>query len=242
MNDNQVLKTYWEGPLSKMEILSIKSFVANGHTVLVYTYDKNLKSFDSNMIVVDAAEIIPKDMRLKVKGISTIFSDLFRYTLLYKAGGWWMDLDIVLLKPVTTESPIVASLSFINDKDFEIDLNNAPLKIPKGHVLAKACVQSAESHNLENLTHAQIAGCLLRKEIFRLGLDKFIVPPEVYSPIGWGDSPRIVGPKFGFDRITESTIAIHLFGNMWSHERKQDKNGIYHPDSLYEWLKRKYSV
>jgi hypothetical protein len=241
MTDNRIIKTYWEGPLSKMEILSIQSFLANGHAVYLYTYDKKIKSFDPNMTVIDASEIIPQKRRPEVKGISTIFSDLFRYHLLQKTGGWWMDLDIVLLKAVSTKMPIVASLCFCMPEG-QITLNNAPLKIPKGHPLADACIRSAESENLGKLHHGQLSGDLVQRQITKLQLDHFVVTPEVYSPIGWGEAHKLVEPNFGFNRIVSSTVAIHLFGNMWSRGRKMNKNAKYPDDSLYEWLKRKYSI
>lgn len=243
MNDNQIIKTYWEGSISNLETLSIKSFIANGHTIIIYTYDNRLKSFDKNMLVLDAAEIVPKSKRLEVKGVSTIFSDLFRYYLLDKIGGWWMDLDIVLLKPITTEKPIVASLQFFKqtqDGYMDHQLNAAPLKISQGHALAKSCIRSCESYDLGKLCHAQLSGCLLEKEIAKLNLSNFIVPAEIYSPIGWGEAHRVVEPKFGFDRITPNTVAVHLFNYMWTHKEHIDKNGKYHPDSLYEYLKRRY--
>jgi hypothetical protein len=37
----------------------------------------------------------------------------------------------------------------------------------------------------------------------------------------------------------EATHAIHLWNEMW-RRNQQDKNHQYHPDCLYEQLKRKY--
>jgi hypothetical protein len=71
-------------------------------------------------------------------------------------------------------------------------------------------------------------------------LDEYVVSPEVYCPLGWSEAYRVTEPNFGFDRITKNTVAIHLFNYLWTYGRNVDKNGKYHPDSLYEWLKRKY--
>jgi hypothetical protein len=243
MTNNEIVKTYWEGKLSNLEILSIKSFIKNKHKIFIYTYDKSLMSFDKDMIIMDASEIVPEEKRKKIgKIMPSIFSDFFRYYLLYKTGGWWVDLDIVLIKPVTTENQIVIS-SFIRKSEWGTQgINNAPLKIPKEHVLAKACVERAEAVDLQKLVHAQIAGPLLEKEVKALGLQGHVVIPEIYSPIGSWEAHRVVEPKFGFDKITKNTVAVHLFNTTWSFGRSLDKNGKYHPESLYEYLKIKYGV
>jgi len=252
MSDNTVLKTYWEGPLSKLENLAIKSIIANGHTLFIYTYDtRSIKSFHKNMVVLDASDIIPLERREKTDGglsAKTIsqtsrntFANFFRYCLLYKTGGWWFDLDIVLLKPVTTEMPVVIPLHFSIDKK-NVSVNNAPLKIPRGHILAESLVKSTSSMDLSNLVRCTIGPTLLEKTVRDMKLDQYLVSSDVYSPIGWGEIHRIIEPKFGFDRITKDTVAIHLFNFMWSYGRNIDKNGKHHPDSLYEWLKRKYEI
>jgi hypothetical protein len=33
------------------------------------------------------------------------FADLFRYKMLYERGGWWVDLDLILLRPLTHPHP-----------------------------------------------------------------------------------------------------------------------------------------
>jgi len=243
MNSNEIVRTYWEGKLSNLEILSIKSFIANKHKIFIYTYDKNMRSFDKDMIILDASEIVPEERRKRSGRImSSIFSDIFRYYLLYKTGGWWVDLDIVLIKPIATEDQIVIS-SFIRKSEWGIQgINNAPLKIPKEHDLAKACFERAEAIDLRKTVHTQIGGPLLEKEVKTLGLTTHVVSPEIYSPLGSWEAHRVVEPKFGFDKITLNTVAVHLFNTTWSFGRKIDKNGKHHPESLYEYLKRKYDV
>jgi hypothetical protein len=240
MNENTVIKTYWEGALSNLEILSIKSFIANGHKIFIYTYDNNLKSFDENMVVLDASDILPKKKRIEIEGIPTVFSNFFRFYLLEKTGGWWTDLDIVLLKPITTDSPLVFSLHLGADY-YCTGINAAPLKVPKNHAIAKALIEAAESLSPEDRKQG-MGSKLVTREVYRLKLDDYIVPPEIYSPLGWAEAYRVTEPNFGFDKITENTVAVHLFNYLWSYGKKIDKNGKYHPDSLYEKLKKKYDV
>jgi len=201
------------------------------------------------MEVRDAAEILSVENRNRVKGMSTIFSDVFRYYLLFNHGGTWVDLDFVLLKPITTESPIVMSYAFRKKEDgamLDLALNSVPLKVPKGHALAEAFIKSTESKDLGNQNHSLLAGPLMIIEVSKLNLCRYIASPEIYSPIGWWEAPWITHPGFGFERITPSTVALHLFNTSWNHGENLgnpiDKNGKYHPESLYEVLKKKYEV
>lgn len=73
--------------------------------VHVYTYDMELANVPSGALLKDAHSILPNDTAEQpYKHIQT-FADLFRYELLKKFGGWWLDLDLPLLRPLDHASP-----------------------------------------------------------------------------------------------------------------------------------------
>ncbi|MBC8039401.1 MAG: hypothetical protein H7Y06_02570 [Opitutaceae bacterium] len=81
------------GPLSRMEQLSIRSFLAQGHPVHLYTYDApenrpaGVRVFNANDIVPSA--LAPDRQAAPFeKGSMGSFSDYFRYQLMVKCGGW----------------------------------------------------------------------------------------------------------------------------------------------------------
>jgi hypothetical protein len=55
---------------------------------------------------------------------------------------------------------------------------------------------------------------------------------------GYRDWHQVLDPDIIW-QFDEATHAIHLWNEMW-RRNQQDKNHRYHPDCLYEQLKRKY--
>ena len=94
------VQSLWVGPkLSILEVLCIKSFQKVGHTFILYTYEK-VKNVPKGTIIKDANTIIKKKNLFDFKSSLLPFSDIFRYTMLYKNGGYWVDLDMIALKPL----------------------------------------------------------------------------------------------------------------------------------------------
>jgi hypothetical protein len=96
-----------QGNLSSLEQLTIHSYIANGFTFRLWTYEPGKINAPGNTEVRDAAEILPADLIFRYhninihghgKGSYAGFSDIFRYKLLYEHGGIWTDMDITCLK------------------------------------------------------------------------------------------------------------------------------------------------
>ena len=79
-----IVQSLWiGGTLSKMEVLSIKSFIENGNEYHLYTYD-NVKNIPKGTIIKDGNEIISKEYIFKYcNGSYSAFSNLFRFCLLH---------------------------------------------------------------------------------------------------------------------------------------------------------------
>src|SRR5215831_9214030 len=98
---NEVIQGLWIGPeLSVMERLSISSFLKNGHEYHLYAYD-DLANVPLGTVVRDADEILARSRIFQYKHQASYagFSNFFRYKLLLERGGWWVDTDVVCLKP-----------------------------------------------------------------------------------------------------------------------------------------------
>ena len=85
------IQSLWvKGSLSRLEQLVIASFLENGHEFHLYTYDQ-VSGVPAGAQIIDAREILPEDRVFTRKdgwGGYANFSDLFRYHLLHKRGGW----------------------------------------------------------------------------------------------------------------------------------------------------------
>jgi hypothetical protein len=92
------------------------SYVNVGYTVDLYTYNPMAEFMTAvptspYIRVHDAREILPESALFQYAGRAEVgkrddaysylpFSDLFRFTMLHKKGGAWIDLDVFLTRPI----------------------------------------------------------------------------------------------------------------------------------------------
>ena len=144
--DRDIIQSLWiGGRLSKLEQLSIRSFLANGHPFHLYTYGA-VANVPAGTIVKDANSIIPQRHifrhRYKHKGSLAGFANWFRWELLYRQGGWWVDMDIVCLRPFDFPQKLFFTQRCLHG---QLKSNNNILKFPAGHrmmrLLARMCTR-----------------------------------------------------------------------------------------------------
>src|SRR5580698_9560242 len=95
------IQSLWVGDrLSAMEQLAIKSFLFHGHPFHLYVYQAT-EGIPEGTIVQDANEILPATSIFKYSEHNSYagFANFFRYKLLVERGGWWVDMDVICLKP-----------------------------------------------------------------------------------------------------------------------------------------------
>lgn len=105
-----VVQALWIGEsLSDFVRVSIHSFIAQGHPYHLYAY-KRFPDLPPGCIWKDANEILPEKLlyRRITDGSVASFSDWFRYELLYKKGGYYVDVDVICLKPFDMDKYFVA--------------------------------------------------------------------------------------------------------------------------------------
>jgi hypothetical protein len=101
--------TFWHGPLDNLRRLCLRSQIAAGHKVTLYSFDP-IAQLPDGVGNAEAEAILPHAFaeRLRPQGPDGVwidrtmlqFSDFFRMRLMAKNAGLWLDADILLLKPV----------------------------------------------------------------------------------------------------------------------------------------------
>ena len=106
-----IIQSLWiGGSLSKIEQLCINSFLKNNHEFHLYTYGE-VQNIPEGTTVKDANEIINSSEIFTYNGGSYAgFADWFRWELLYKKGGFWVDTDVICIKPIDS-APYTSSSS-----------------------------------------------------------------------------------------------------------------------------------
>jgi mannosyltransferase OCH1-like enzyme len=236
MINNKIIQSFWVGnKLSTMELLSINSFLKNGHEFHLYTYDDF--AVPDNCILKDANLIISQDKIFKDSrnGIAS-FADYFRIKLLKLKGGWWVDLDMICLQ----------YFDFLEDYCFSSEMNNNRVQMPTNSCIKAPANSDFVNEYLDlienyvnNNTFIQwgVFGPSLITEILNIyDSDGYIKKPEVFCPINWFEIEKLFEPDV---EIPSNSYAIHLYNEMW-RLKNIDKNRDYNKKSIYERLKRKY--
>jgi hypothetical protein len=142
-------QSFWHGEaLSPYELFCLKSFIACGYAVDLYTYDVNLV-VPAGVRVCDAAELASRDEVFVYqseglgKGSPSAFSNYFRYKLLAEKGGWWIDTDVVCL---TDRIPVVDEFFCSTGQRLHCLRDHVFRAVPSGHAAMSGTSGQARPH------------------------------------------------------------------------------------------------
>jgi hypothetical protein len=145
-------------------------------------------------------------------GSFALHANLFRYAMLDKLGGWWVDLDIVLLRPELPQSEIF----FAIERDCPMRATFSVLKFPRGHpALAEAvgrCIAVGESP-----LHGETGADLFTEMVAKYDLARFGQEMHSAYPISALDVPALFDPS-QCDALTQrcaNSFFVHLFNETW---------------------------
>ena len=101
--------TFWHGPLDRLRQTCLRSQVAAGHKVTVYSFDP-IPGLPDGVANAGAEAILPHAFSERLRPpqpdgswrdwTTLQFSDFFRMRLMAERAGLWLDADVLLLKPV----------------------------------------------------------------------------------------------------------------------------------------------
>lgn len=235
---SDIIQSLWvRPPLGTMQLLSMKSYVANGHRFVLYSYDIDIvKQLPKGVEARDANEIIHETEVKRFRHLAN-FSDLFRYQLLFDKGGWWVDLDTVCLKPFIFPEEYVFA-SEVTTANGQL-LNGGYIKAPKNSAVLYSALNDCAKLNPMCMGWGDMGPQLLNRLVNDLQLQKYVKPAVVFNPLPWWDSPRIFTVPGGENAALADAHAVHLWNEMWKRAKK-DKEAQYPAGSLYEIFKQRY--
>src|SRR5215510_1134562 len=231
---NRTVQGLWIGSeLSIMEQLSLASFLRNGHEYHLYTYGE-LRNVPKGTIVKDGNEVLPASgiFQYRDRPSYAAFSNFFRYKLLLERGGWWVDADLVCLRPFDFPEEYVFSSEINAGREVT---NVGVIKAPKGSEPIAHAWRVCQTKKLDELVWGEIGPRLMSEVVEKYRLEKYQKPYYMFCPIS--DWHKLLEPYVA--GIHEGAYAIHLWNSTWNL-LKQDKNALYHPACIYEQLKKMY--
>jgi Glycosyltransferase sugar-binding region containing DXD motif/Alpha 1,4-glycosyltransferase conserved region len=234
-----VIQGLWVGSeLSHLERLSIASFLDNGHEFHLYVYG-DVRNVPKGTVVKDGGDILNESLIFQYKEHKSFsaFANFFRYKLLLEKGGWWVDTDTVCLKPFDIPCEYVFSSEAFGSGEL---VNCGVVKAPQGSPAMAHAWDVCCSKTRENLVWGEVGPRLMAESVRQLSLQRFVVASRVFCPIGYLHWQSVLDPARVWD-FADDVYAVHFWNEMWRRNRR-DKNQTYHPDCLYEKLKRRYLV
>lgn len=225
-----------EGPLSAMELLSVRSFLANGHPYHLYSYD-DVPNLPAGAELRPATDVLPASAIFRYSaeegGSFAAFSNLFRYRLLHLRGGWWADMDVVCLRP----------FDFAADRVFASErcrqggevCTTCVLKVPAGDETCDDCYGRAARDERRATIWGATGPALLDRVVRERGLGGRVVSPDAFCPIDWWraeDLHRAV-------ELPAAAYAVHLWHELWRRHGWR-KEPCYPPRALYQRLHARY--
>jgi hypothetical protein len=232
---NNTIQSLWIGDeLGVMEQMCILSYIANGHSFVLYVYD-NILNIPKGTIVKDGNEIINKsEIFTDSFGGFVNFSNLFRFALLYKIGGWWVDMDTVCIKPFIFKEDFVFS-SENSDPYKRFVVNTTFIKSKPQQKFLKDCIEFINLRGIKDIHWGELGVNLISRMIFKNCLNDYIKRPEYFCPISGYQLDLLINDS-NF-QISESTYAIHWWNELL---KRRSLNMKFHENSLFNKFKSMY--
>lgn len=239
LNNNKIINGLWIGTtLSKIELLTLSSFIDNGHDFYLWVYDKIETKIPDKVVLKDANTIIPREkiFRYKYKdqfghgkGSLGGFSDIFRYKLLYEHGGWWVDMDVCCIKPFDFDAPFVFRIHH------DLAMVGNIMKCPKGSELMLKCYNTAIVEVTETNTNWHKPIEILNIYVKHLKLSNYII--DISNQDNWHHVRKLITK---YTPIPDNWYAIHWANEMW-RSMGLNKNFFYKKSTLGQFYK-KYNI
>jgi hypothetical protein len=246
---------FWAyGELSRLEQLSLISFLKQGYEVNLWTYG-DMPNAPKGVFVQDAREILPENtVFLNQRGSYASFSDLFSYAVLVKIGGLYADTDVIALKSAAElpSTPFIVSERSNQKKNLKTAIgmllnitDNLFLNVnviynpnpQEGNLIDLAYAYSLRFPK-QNIKWSEIGPKLLNAITKIYPAHGFeIMSPSFANPINYSDCPKdLLTPGIN---LPKSAFFLHCYNDRW---RKSgiDKNIDYPKDSLMYRLEKFY--
>jgi hypothetical protein len=234
------VNSYWGGgPLTRLELLCLSSFVQNGAHYTLYTYEE-IRGVPDGVIVRDASEILPAERMFRYpagtlnEGSLSGFSNLFRYTLLQRIGGWWVDTDVCCLRPFQAGGDELYLREETQSGEFLVA--SCIFRAPPASDVLQHCREAFARKDVTKVVHGETGPALLTDAIRACRRENLVQPGEAYFPVPWWEYERLL---FDEQLSVDRCVAVH-FWNTMLRTAAVDKNAAFPGNSVFERLKRQY--
>jgi hypothetical protein len=246
------LNALWVGgSLGRVEHVCLASALAVGHSVSLYTYH-GVTNAPGGIDILDAREVLLEHRlaRYGFNGSFALGSNIFRYELMRRGLGCWIDADVYFLQPlmfdadahifgwedeqyigsavlqIPQKSPLLADLlAFVNSKPVV-----PPWWTLKKRLRQRLLAIQGRARKLEDLPWGTAGPRALTHYIKKNGMTAHAAGPEVFYPIHWSQAEDIFASAATVrSRFTSRTKTVHL----WNARIQHRKDGAIAPSCFF---------
>jgi hypothetical protein len=210
-----VFQGFWHGPpLGALHRACLRSFTELGHRFDLYTYEP--VDVPPGVDLLDANEIIPFEEMFHYRNPITgrddpgPFSDLFRFRLLGKRGGWWTDIDTVCLSSDIPEVDDAWAREF--PEHSPTDIGTSQLALGQGSDLSQVLYTDCLALSRSGFPRRESLGPnLLSRVIEERGLPSdYFGSPALFYPVRWIEAFKLWLPHFTDEILCKSAGSTFL--------------------------------
>ena len=227
----------WIGnPLTKIELLSINSFLYYGHDVTVYLYDQSIELPDG-VKKEDANNIVHESKIFKLHGTVSTFSDYFRYKMIKQTGKVWADMDTICLSADWN----FGSKTYASATGDGL-VQSSPLSIDQNSNMINFLIEKSEDFynrlHEENLNYRQIGSILLTEAFLMFGYSNNIMPLNVLVALAYGDAYKLWNPSYLNEILNLNSKAISIYNSDFRF--KQENKNLLPDGSALDYFYKKF--
>lgn len=226
----QQVNSLWIGArFSLLEILTMKSFIDYGFEFNLWVYNQQLKDVCPKGVTIrDANEILPESKIFRYDGGGDCrggslggFSDLFRYYLIYKIGGIYVDMDVTCL----------ANFDIKDDYGFRPHTHTGIvaniMKAPAGCNFLKSCIERTETSITKTNTEWVKPVKIFADVVKEYNLEKYVFPVNLFGNDSATDVLNYKTQNFFLLKTKLPAYGIH-----WCRECSY---GTWSYHDVYDW-------
>jgi hypothetical protein len=135
-------------------------------------------------------------------------ADLIRAEDLLHRGGWYIDSDVWMLRPLDSLCPLEAVAAW----EDHLYIPNAVLGFRPGHDALRHVVDLAIARQKRGTWQAGVG---VTTEVFRSRTDMTLLPPGAFYPVHWRDAHRRMVDWAEEAKMAPWAFAIHKYAASW---------------------------
>jgi hypothetical protein len=220
----EVANIFWHGELSTFEKKCIKSYVDNSFKVKLWSYSvielNGCETCDANLILDKSYMNNIKQHHNDIsseKSNMAAFSDMFRYNLIAKKGGWWFDADCFCLKKEEHYKKLRGNNDILAFHEEPGSINCAAFYLKQNSKVAIDILNEFTllyNNNIGNIAKWGTYGpSFFTNFINKYGLNNYILGKDLAYAIHWEEFDLYFDAskkEIGYNRIKDSYLT-HIF-------------------------------